>query len=312
MADPLLDKQILIQLGQKVLPQAQLQNAWRLSGGISAEEMLALELIQSDGQQHRVVVRAQATPEAVQNEYQLLHIMQSAGLKTPVPYLLDLSCSLLPHPYLILEFMAGTITFWPANLLDYLHQLATQLAHIHRLDVSRRDLSFLPEVNCACVELERKRPSSPLFLQEERIYQVLSAWNATEYAHKNVLLHGDFWPGNSLWQEGQLTAVIDWEDAQVGDPLIDLAQSRSEIAWIFGPEAMIAFTAYYQKQMVLDYRHLPYRDLCAALRQIRILGADLADFTDYFVGYGRTDITPQTIQYNLNLFINSALAQLNP
>jgi aminoglycoside phosphotransferase (APT) family kinase protein len=132
-----------------------------------------------------------------------------------------------------------------------------------------------------------------------------------EPQNKIALLHGDFWPGNSLWQDGQLTAVIDWEDALLGDPLIDLAQSRSEIAWIFGPEAMENFTHHYQQQMPLDYTALPYWDLCAALRQIRLAGADLPGFADYFAGYGRADITPQTIRQNLNTFINNALTRLN-
>ena len=29
--------------------------------------------------------------------------------------------------------------------------------------------------------------------------------------NRPVLLHGDFWPGNILWRDGRLVAVIDWE-----------------------------------------------------------------------------------------------------
>jgi hypothetical protein len=63
--------------------------------------------------------------------------------------------------------------------------------------------------------------------------------------------------------------------------------------------------------MPLDYSSLPYWDLCAALRQIRLLGDDLPGFADYFAGYDRADITPQAIRQNLNTFINNALARLN-
>ncbi len=31
-----------------------------------------------------------------------------------------------------------------------------------------------------------------------------------------------------LWKDGQLVAVIDWEDAPLGDPLADVANSRLE------------------------------------------------------------------------------------
>jgi len=54
----------------------------------------------------------------------------------------------------------------------------------------------------------------------------------------STLLHGDFWPENTLWQNEKLVAVIDWEDAERGDPLIDFAKSRSEIVWIFGVDAI--------------------------------------------------------------------------
>jgi hypothetical protein len=87
-----------------------------------------------------------------------------------------------------------------------------------------------------------------------------------------------------LWRDGELTAVIDWEDACLGDPLIDLAQSRSEIAWIFGPAAVELFTGHYRQQQPLNDEQLPYWDLCAALRQIRLVGADLAGYAAYFGG----------------------------
>jgi len=44
-----------------------------------------------------------------------------------------------------------------------------------------------------------------------------AAW---PFRHSNapVLVHGDFWPGNILWQQNQLAGVIDWEDAMLGEP----------------------------------------------------------------------------------------------
>lgn len=38
-----------------------------------------------------------------------------------------------------------------------------------------------------------------------------------------VLVHGDAGPGNFLFQDGHLTALIDWELAHLGDPMEDLA-----------------------------------------------------------------------------------------
>jgi aminoglycoside phosphotransferase (APT) family kinase protein len=82
----------------------------------------------------------------------------------------------------------------------------------------------------------------------------------------SVLLHGDFWPGNLLWRDGALAAVIDWEDAQVGDPLADLGNSRLEFLWALGHEAMTGLTNRYLALTAIDTGALPYWDLVAALR----------------------------------------------
>lgn len=42
--------------------------------------------------------------------------------------------------------------------------------------------------------------------------------------YRPVLIHGDLWPNHILWdpQTVRATAVIDWEDARLGDPAADL------------------------------------------------------------------------------------------
>ncbi|MCA9973725.1 MAG: phosphotransferase, partial [Anaerolineales bacterium] len=125
-----------------------------------------------------------------------------------------------------------------------------------------------------------------------------------------TLLHGDFWPGNVLWHNGRLAAIIDWEDAARGDPLIDLARSRSEIAWILGPAALDAFTRHYLALAAIHTADLPYWDLCAALRFLRLANGDLAGLAAYFAAYGRADITAATIRRHVHAFIAAARARL--
>ncbi|HEY9219163.1 MAG TPA: phosphotransferase, partial [Phenylobacterium sp.] len=82
-----------------------------------------------------------------------------------------------------------------------------------------------------------------------------------------TLLHGDFWPGNVLWDAGRIAAVIDWEEAAFGDPLHDLGISRLDMLWAYGEPASQAFTAAYAKAAPhVDLAGLPWFDLAAALR----------------------------------------------
>jgi aminoglycoside phosphotransferase (APT) family kinase protein len=105
-------------------------------------------------------------------------------------------------------------------------------------------------------------------------------------------------------------AVVDWEDAALGDPLIDVAVSRLDMLWIFGIDALHSFTQQYQSRMALDYANLPYWDLCAALRLARLAGADLAGWAAFFRPFGRHDITEQTIRQHYWWFVEQALEKL--
>lgn len=168
-----------------------------------------------------------------------------------------------------MAYIDGAPEFRPADLSDYLHQAATHLAGIHRIDGTAQTLAFLPQQTKGF----GARPATlDDTLDEERIReQIEHLWPIPQH-NPTVLLHGDFWPGNLLWQDGQLAAVIDWEDAAIGDPLADLGNTRLELLWAFGLDAMIQFTQCYHARNAVDLTNLPYWDLCAALRPAGKLG----------------------------------------
>ena len=116
-----------------------------------------------------------------------------------------------------------------------------------------------------------------------------------------MLLHGDFWPGNTLWKDGRLVAVIDWEDAAIGDPLADVANARLELLWALGIDAMKAFTRRYASiATAVDFTDLPYWDLWADLR--------LAGRTSE---WGLDEITEKAMRAGHEAFVAHALEQLS-
>jgi aminoglycoside phosphotransferase (APT) family kinase protein len=304
------------QLVSQIAPQSKLLRTWPLKGGISAE-MTAFEIEHPDGQTTKLIVRRpgdedlKRNPRAAEDEFELLRTLQSTDLATPKPYHLDPSGEIFPTPCLVIEYVEGEMEFCPSDLSAYAHQLATHLAKIHRVDLSVLDLSFLPRQANGCTEnLSLRTAEVDGSLDAERIRDALaSAWPLPQ-RNASALLHGDFWPGNLLWQKGRLVAVIDWENAKLGDPLADLANCRLEIAWIFGIEAMQAFTEHYQSVMALDYADLPYWDLCAALRLIHLADPNLAEWATSFAPLGRPDITEQTMREHLQWFIEQAFETL--
>jgi aminoglycoside phosphotransferase (APT) family kinase protein len=227
-------------LVRRIDPQSTVLRRWEVQGGVSAR-VTALEVVLSGGQTRKMIVRQHGAVDCTRNphiaadEFRLLQMLHAVALPTPIPYDLDQSGAVFPTPSIVIEFIEGQTEFAPANLADYLRQFAASLARIHRLGGANLDLSFLPRQEKRYAEKIGNRPAqSDESLAEGRIRDTLeTAWSLVQHGAP-TLLHGDYWPGNILWRDGRLVAILDWEDAAFGDPLADLANSRLEVLWAFG------------------------------------------------------------------------------
>jgi aminoglycoside phosphotransferase (APT) family kinase protein len=207
-------------------------------------------------------------PHAAQSEFHLLELLHAAGIAVPRPYLADESGAIVPRPCLLQEFVDGDRIHDPPDLAAFLTQLAATLAAVHDARIPLSAVPFLADVrDYAAVRIGTGSLSPDDFAGQTQIRAALrSVWPPPQVNEPRVL-HGDYWPGNVLWRDGRLVAVIDWEDALFGDPLADLGVARLEIAWIYGQAAMETFTRHYQSvRPVLDTTTLPSWDLWAALR----------------------------------------------
>jgi aminoglycoside phosphotransferase (APT) family kinase protein len=288
-------------LVQRIDPAGKLLRTWGLTGGVSAQ-VTAIEIARADGQTAKLIVRQHGEADRGRNahiardEFKLLRITHAHGLRAPEPVFLDEFCDLFSTPVLVIEYVDGDTDFVPADVAAYLEQMAAELARIHTVK-STPDLSFLPA-------LDKGFGSRPGALDDDldegRIRDALeSAWPLPRM-NDSVLLHGDYWPGNILWNDGRLAAVIDWEDAAVGDPLADLANSRLEILWSHGPDAMNDYTERYRSLATADFANLPYWDLCAALRPC----AKIA-------GWGLDEAMERRMRERHRLFVGQALEGLS-
>jgi len=246
-----------------------------MTGGVSAQ-LTGLELLLPDGQTQKLVVRCHGeadrrrNPVIAADEFRLLQTLQTAGFPAPTPYALDLSCTILPIPYMVIQHMEGETDFAPRNLPGVLAQMAANLAQLHRITSADFALAFLPQQTTRY----KDRPLAlDLSLGEGRIRDALEAARPLPQRNRPMLLHGDYWPGNILWRDGKLVGVIDWEDACVGDPLSDVGNCRLEILWAYGAEAVEVFTRCYRGNTTADFADMPYWDLRAALRPCGKLSA---------------------------------------
>lgn len=298
-----VEQQMVEKLVQQYAPGSKLRRWWPVTGGVSAQ-VIGLELAYTNGMRETAIMRRHgeadlaSNPNIAADEFRLLNLLHPYNLGTAKPLFLDTSCEIFPTPLLLLEYLEGETIYQPQNIPDFVQPLATKLAQIHRIDGTNADLSFLPlqvESDTHMIQHPAQTPDESMF--EDKIRAVLLEHWPPAAMNPSVLLHGDYWPGNVLWREGQLVGVIDWENAAVGDPLSDLSRCRMELMWSLGVDAMQDFTRTYQALAPsLDYQHLPLYDLCAALRPIRRIAH-----------WGLDEATENRIRQRHRAFIQQAL-----
>lgn len=254
MAGRTVEPEFLIKL---LLPGARVTSCEPLTGGVSAE-VLGVTAVPAVGPAEALVIRRHRhldgkpdRRERAAREYALLERLYEAGLPVPRPRLF------VAPDTLIQERIDGS-TELPA---DAPAQMAVVLATIHATGTAA--LPALPRCDDPLPDLRVWLEGS------DELPAVLDA--LPPYAGEPVLLHGDFWPGNLLWRHGQLAAVLDWEDAALGDPLADVAGAVVELACMTGDAVAASFLDAYVQQTGISLARLPAWELYVATAALRYM-----------------------------------------
>lgn len=293
----------------------ELRGARWLAGGASKLQV-AFELDwRPDGGPRRVtpmVLRMEPAASLVESsrvrEYQVLAALRDAVPVPPV-FWVDGDAEHLPYPALVYGFVDGVTK--PADASSQATGMGTRmaphwrgllgpqfvdnLARIHRapLDGAALDAFVRPPPGTAAVELDLdhwERVWEEDLGEDVPLMRLAAAWlraNRPRCAQP-VMLHGDYRVGNFLFTEhdGQVSAVLDWEMARIGDHHFDLAwavnpayghpddDGRTLLVGGFMPEP--AFLEAYEAAggLPVDARSLRYyKVFCAWLQGVIALAA---------------------------------------
>lgn len=213
-------------------------------------------------------------------EFQVLSQVHRAGVKAPEPLYLS-PAEVAPRFYL-LEFIEGEPDLRPSDPLHYAARLAETLAEVHAVPIAGLDLD--PDLGPNPEWVPPQAGSDPERLRPTKIREALASLTSPQV--EPCLVHGDPWPGNVIWDRGELVALIDWEEACAADPVLDLGIARLDLRWAFGVEAMRTFTEHYRAISGRDLATLPYWDLRALLRPVWNLG----EWASVYPGFGRPEL----------------------
>jgi aminoglycoside phosphotransferase (APT) family kinase protein len=249
----MMPETIMLEIVRAHVPDVSLAAITALKGGVSAD-VSRLDLQDKNGRSFSAVLRVHGPTHNGHNaalEFALLQSLTAAGLPVPGPIAFDDTRQVASHPFVVLHHIAGETAIAAQSVDTCIATAADLLVAIHATPTI--GLPALPERLDPIPDILTFLPSGDKWAA---IRSQIAALSHTIFTGAPALLHGDYWPGNWLWQGTQLTGVIDWEDAAIGDPLSDVACTCLELRYMYGTEGADCFLKAYGRHHAIDHDRL--------------------------------------------------------
>ena len=205
-------------------------------------------------------------------EYKALRLLREHGIPAAPPLLLDDEGEMLGLPGIVTEFVPGKQIEPPTQAAKWGEQAAataSMLARIHSTPFTESDREFLMDDNVE-VGWFIKDGTIPDYMQNDpdgaMVWHLVDEHLPKRIPAADRFLHTDYWSGNILWQGGQISAVVDWEEAGYGDPAADVGYCRMEYALEGLPDAADRFLQVYEAATGQTLENLALFELTAAAR----------------------------------------------
>lgn len=222
-----------------------LLHAERLRVGISC----TMDVLSEGG--HRLVLRRYgpwATDETAGRETRALELMQRANIPAPAPIWMDTEGVFEEHA-IIVSHVEGKPDLTPSHPFEWAEQLATVLSRIHEIRLEGDDLDLFPPG--AGQDIAKVQENPELILEHplgEQLLRRRVLLAQRDIPSDPVFSHTDFWPGNTLWRDGRLVAVVDWESPATGDREMDVAYCALDIRYLGMDRVADHFVKTYREE----------------------------------------------------------------
>jgi len=265
-----------------------LRHVNRIEGGLSC----TMDVL-SDGSSRMVLRRygptyADRGENAAAREIRTLELLQRAGVPAPAPIWIS-SNGAFDEQAMIMSFVDGAPDLAPNDPFDWAEQLAIVLARIHAIRLDADDLDvFQPGVG----EDVRRIDEAPERVLEHPLGEALLRRRVDlqnrVVRRSPVFSHTDFWPGNTMWRDDVLQAVVDWESPARGDREMDVAYCALDIRYLKMDRVADRFIQAYREKTDEALPNLAHWEAIALCRPM----PDIAVWVPAWVAMGRniTDV----------------------
>lgn len=272
---PPLTQEIVQDLLKEIAPGSRLLTFSILPGSFSNSTHI-VEACQPGGTNLKFVVRRYAVfgnydrGEKARREFKTFEYLHRFGIPAPEPLYLDDAGSLLGTPGIVTRFVPGRLMLEvPADPKDWARKLAITLAKIHSIPCGEETRAFLLDANAEATWFLNSE-TAPGYMRSfpggTEVWQVLRDAYPCIQGVQSGFVHIDYWEGNILWHGNEISAVLDWEEAALGDPAIDVAYARMNIFLMGLDRTADDFLHIYESEMGATVANLGFWELAASVR----------------------------------------------
>lgn len=227
-------------------------------------------------------------------ETRALELMQRANIPAPAPIWID-SDSIFDERAILISFVEGAPDLTPSNPFDWAEKLARVLTRIHEVRLEDDDRNLFPP---GAGEDTRKVEENPEMVLEHPLGEALLRRRVMlanrDLESEQVFSHTDFWPGNTLWEGGDLAAVVDWESPATGDREMDVAYCSLDIRYLGMDKVADHFIKCYRELSGKELPNLSHWESIGLCRPM----PDIAKWVPAWVALGR-DISEERARTRL-------------
>jgi aminoglycoside phosphotransferase (APT) family kinase protein len=221
--------------GDRVVSVAQLSGGWSRHSFVATAELEA-------GGERGYIVRAEAPGGVLETDIATEHALYATldaadDIATPRIYHFDAGRdNAFGQRYMVMEKISGDAAnaflrpdrAWLEENWNgertIAHDLVENLAHLHRFPADRVPAGTVPELDFLAVVDRWQTVYEEKHLVRDPVTEEACAWLRSRVPAdvQHGIVHGDYRIGNTLVENGRITAILDWELAYIGDVRFDL------------------------------------------------------------------------------------------
>jgi aminoglycoside phosphotransferase (APT) family kinase protein len=301
------------QVARVIDPAAQVVSTRKLSGGISCR-MDVVEVQLANGTITPVITRQYwefedpAKDDRLFGESAVLDALTAHNMLAPKVVVSKQDASkIFGRHAIVISYLDGVPNLTPEDPCDWANQLASSIAKVHSTPISPAVRSVLEPAHASIAKWMEAQEPSERFAKHSLGPQLWSAmrkmWPTVDTSGE-YLVHGDYWPGNTVWNGETLLAIVDWEGPALGEPMLDIGYFLSDAAY-FGIDVETTFLETYERASGNPIKDLLFWKMAAAARAM----PDVGPWTQGYAELGIRTMTAGDIRKAHADFVRDLLNQ---